>query len=99
MTAMNECHETFNKAEEKPKKKAKGKSWAGLLNTGPKYAGRHRNDDEAECRMLAVNGCTVQESKWDELLVQATHMLSKQSRKLSRVVLQAFLLVFEIPFF
>ena len=65
MTAMNECHETFNKAEEKPKKKAKGKSWAGLLNTGPKYAGRHRNDDEAEWRMLyiAVNGCMVQESK------------------------------------
>jgi len=62
MTAMNECHETFNTAEEKPKKKAKGKSWAGLLNTGPKYAGRHRNDDEAEWRMLFVNGCTVQES-------------------------------------
>ena len=32
--------------KEKPKKKPKGKSWAGLLNTGPKYAGRHRNDEE-----------------------------------------------------
>ena len=28
------------------KKKPKGKSWAGLLNTGPKYAGRHKNDED-----------------------------------------------------
>lgn len=40
--------EKIEEVAEKPKKKAKGKSWAGLLNTGPKYAGRHRNDDEDE---------------------------------------------------
>eukprot|EP00913_Durusdinium_trenchii_P024044 g22582.t1 len=33
--------------EEKPaKKKPKNKSWAGLLNTGPKYAGRRRDEED-----------------------------------------------------
>ncbi|CAJ1441821.1 unnamed protein product [Effrenium voratum] len=39
---------TEEKAEKAPApKKPKGKSWAGLLNTGPKYAGRKREEDEA----------------------------------------------------
>ena len=37
-----EKEETAEKVEKKPKKK----SWAGLLNTGPKYAGRKRDDED-----------------------------------------------------
>ena len=35
-------------AEEAPTQKKKKKSWAGLLNTGPKYAGRNR-EDRSDC--------------------------------------------------
>jgi len=56
-------------AEEAPTQKKKKKSWAGLLNTGPKYAGRNREEDDApppEPEPVKPPEATMPESKGKE---------------------------------